>query len=222
MSNDSTSAAVYNILAFTFQGKQTAKETVQAIKESGALDGYTIAAQAVVEQDEKGKVHIHEPGHGGIGGTIGAVTGGLLGLIGGPAGVLALGAAGAAVGGAAGHYWGRVIPKEDLEELGEALQPDSSAMLLLLEDTYSEDVVNSMSGYNANVVTLTVGDELSGQIAQYTAGAATDDQGNVVAGQSAVAADAAGNVAAASEVVAGSVGDDADDTAAEDTADDKS
>lgn len=207
MSNDSTSSAVYNILAFVFDGQKSAGQIVDEIKSSGALDGYTIDAQAVVEQDEKGKVHIHQPGRGGVGGTLGAVTGGLLGLIGGPAGVLALGAAGAALGGMAGHYLGQSIPKEDLEELGEALKPDSSAMLLLLEDTYSEDVVNSMSGYDANVVTLTMGSELSGQIAQYTAGAATDAAGDVVAGESAVAADAAGDVAAAGAVAAQS-GDD--------------
>lgn len=216
MGKDSEQSAVYNIVAFTFAGKDTAKETVKEIKKSGALDGYYIVAQAEVEQDEKGKVHIHEPGHGGIGATVGAAAGGLLGIIGGPAGVLALGAAGAAVGGAAGHYFGRAIPKEDLKELGEALQPDSSAMLLLLEDVDSEAVVDSMSGYNANVVTLTVGDELSGQIAQYTSGAVSDDQGNVVAGESAVAADAEGNVAAVGVVAAGTVADDASSDDADD------
>ena len=67
-----------------------------------------------------------------------------------------------------------------------------------------------MSGYNANVVTLTVGDELSGQIASYVAGAATDDQGNVVAGEGAVAADAEGNVVAGSAIAAGTIADDGD------------
>ena len=81
----------------------------------------------------------------------------MLGLFGGPAGVLALGAAGAAIGGVAGHL-DRYIPKDDLEELGEALTPDSSALLILLEDTYTEGAINDMSGYNANVVTLTVGE----------------------------------------------------------------
>jgi uncharacterized membrane protein len=216
MGNDSDSAAAYNILAFTFEGKDTADQTVKELKSSGALDGYAIDAQAVVEQDEKGKVHIHEPGHGAAGATAGAVAGGLLGLIGGPVGVLAWAVGGAVVGGVAGKYLGRPVSKGDLKEIGEALTPDSSAMLLLLEDTQSEDVVNSMSGYNANVVTLTVGDELSGQIASYTAGAATDDQGDVVAGKSLVAADAEGNVAAAADVVAGTV-DDADAGDADDS-----
>jgi uncharacterized membrane protein len=201
MSDQSESSAVYNILAFAFQGKDTAKQIVKEVKSSGALDGYDIVAQAIVDQNEKGKVHIHEPGHGVWGATLGAVGGGLLGLIGGPVGVLALAAGGAVVGGAAGHL-DRVIPKEDLEEIGEALQPDSSAFLLLLEDTYSEGVVDSMSGYNANVVTLTVGSELSGQIATYTEGSVSDAAGDVVAAAGGAAADASGNVVAGQEVAA--------------------
>ena len=135
-------------MAFCFDGKDTAKQTLKDAKSAGALDGYDIVAQCLVDQDEKGKVHIHEPGHGAWGAVIGGAIGGALGLIGGPAGVLALAASGAAIGGVAGHL-DRVVPKEDLEEIGEALTPDTSAVLLLLEDTYTEDAVDSMSGYNA-------------------------------------------------------------------------
>jgi uncharacterized membrane protein len=204
MSNDS---AVYNILAFVFDGQGTAKQNLNDAKSAGAFEGYEIVAQAIVEQDPKGKVHIHEPGHGVWGAVIGGTVGGLLGLIGGPVGVLALAASGAAVGGVAGHL-DRAFPKGDLEEIGEAMNPDTSGILILLEDTYSEAAVNSMSGYNANVVTLTVGDELSGQIAQYTAVEATDAAGDVVAGESAVAADSEGDVAAAGAVAAGTTDDD--------------
>ena len=202
MSDKSESSAVYNILAFAFDGQDTAGQIVKEIKSSGALDGYDIEAQAVVEQTDKGKVKVHEPGRGGVGATVGAVGGGMLALIGGPVGVLAWAAAGGVVGGVAGHYLGRPIKKGDLKEIGEAMSPDSSAFLLLLEDTQSEGVVDSMSGYNANVVTLTVGDELSGQIASYTEGAATDAAGDVVAAAGGVAADAAGDAVAGGEVAA--------------------
>ena len=172
-------SAVYNILAFTFDGKDDAGEAVKAIKKSGALEGQAILAEVVVEQDEKGKVHIHEPGHGTLGSVVGAVGGGLLGLIGGPAGLLAWTVGGAVVGGAAGKYLGRPFSKGDLKEIGAAMSPDSSAFLLLVEDIDSESVIDSMQGYSANVVTLTVGDELSGQIAAYVAGEAhSDDAGD--------------------------------------------
>jgi uncharacterized membrane protein len=173
MSKDSS--AVYNILAFNFTGQDTAKETVKEIRSSGALEGYKIVAEAIVEQDPKGKVHFHETGKGGMGAAVGGVAGGLLGLIGGPVGLLAWAVGGAVVGGAAGKYLGRPISKGDMKEIGAAMQPDTSAFLLLLEDKDSEKVIKSMKGYNANVVTLTVGDELSGQIASYTAGEVTED-----------------------------------------------
>jgi uncharacterized membrane protein len=204
MSNDS---AVYNILAFVFDGQDTAKQNLKDAKSAGAFEGYEIVAQAIVEQDPKGKVHVHEPGKGGVGAVVGGAAGGLLALIGGPVGLLAWTVGGAVVGGVAGKYLGRPFSKGDLKEIGEAMNPDTSGILLLLEDTYSEKAVNSLSGYNANVVTLTVGDDLSGQIAQYTAGAATDDAGDVVAGESVVAADASGDVAAAADVVAGTTDD---------------
>jgi uncharacterized membrane protein len=108
------------------------------------------------------------------------------------------------IGGVAGKYLGRPIAKGDLQEIGQGLTPDTSVLLLLLEDTESEGVVNSMQGYSADVVTLTVGDELSGQIASYVAGAAQDPSGSVVAGAGGVAADAEGDVAAAGEVAAAS------------------
>ncbi|MEZ4769496.1 MAG: DUF1269 domain-containing protein [Caldilineales bacterium] len=177
---------------------------MSAIKASGALEGHKIVAQAVVEQDAGGKVHVHEPGRGGVGAVVGIAAGGLLSLIGGPFGLLAWAAAGGVVGGVAGKYLGRPIAKGDLEEIGQALTPDSSMMLLLLEDIESEGVINSMQGYSADVVTLTVGDELSGQIASYVAGAAQDPEGDVVAGEGGVAADAEGDVVAAGTVVAAS------------------
>ena len=181
MGKNDNGSAVYNIVALSFAGEDTAKQNLKDMKSSGVLDGYDIQAECIVSQNDKGKVHIHEPGHGAWGATAGAAVGGLLGLLGGPAAVLALGASGAAIGGAAGHYWGRLVPKEDLEELGAEMVPDTSALLLLLEDKESEGLVNDVQGYDANVVTMTVGDELSGEIANFASGYVTDADGNVVA-----------------------------------------
>jgi len=180
MSKEKESSNVFNVLAFNFAGEDTAKETVKDIKSSGLLDDYAIVAEIIVSQDEKGKVHIHEPGHGGLGAVVGGVAGGLLSLIGGPIGFLTWVVSGAVIGGVAGKYLGRPIKKGDLEEVGEAMVPDSSAFLLLVEDIYSEAIADSLSGVNANMVTLTVGDELSGELAQFVAGevSATDDGGD--------------------------------------------
>jgi len=44
------------------------------------------------------------------------------------------------------------------------LKPHSLALLLLLENIYSEEVINKKSGFNVKVVMLTIGDELSGRL----------------------------------------------------------
>ncbi len=159
-------STIYDILVFSFAGTQAAGEVVQELKSGQNLGGYKVVAEAVVVREADGSVKVHEPGAGGKGATIGAVAGGALGLLGGPAGVLWLAAAGGAIGGVAGHFAGREIPKKDLKQIGAQLQPNSSAFLALVEDTDAEAMVNSMSGYEANVVTVTLGDKLSGTIAQ--------------------------------------------------------
>jgi uncharacterized membrane protein len=186
---DKKTSAVYNILAFQFKGQGTASQKVKEIKAAGKLDGYSVIGEAVVEQDTNGKVHVHEPGKSGAGAVIGAVGGGLLGLIGGPVGLLAWIVGGALVGGVAGEYMGRLVPKKDLEEFGKHMTPDTSAYLLLIKDIESKQVLESMTGYSANVVTLTVGDELSGEIATYATGDETDDDGNLLVGEDVLPSD---------------------------------
>jgi len=176
MSKKKEASGVFNVLAFNFVGEDTAKETVKEIKASGLLAGNAIVAEVIVSQDEKGKVHVHEPGHGTLGAVAGGVTGSVLSLLGGPVGFLTWVVGGAVVGGVAGKYLGRPFKKGDLKEVGEAMTTDSSAFLLLCEDIYSEAIVDSMKGVNANAITLTVGDELSGELAQFAAGEVTIDE----------------------------------------------
>jgi uncharacterized membrane protein len=161
-----TGSSIYDILVFSFANTQTADDVVYELKASQKLGGYKVVAEAVVIREADGSIHVHEPGKGGRGATVGAVVGGAIGLLGGPVGVLWLAAAGGALGGVAGHFAGRSIPADDLKKIGEQLQPNSSAFLALVEDIDAEAVVNSMSGIQANVVTVTLGDELSGTIAQ--------------------------------------------------------
>jgi uncharacterized membrane protein len=161
---NSSASSVYHIIALCFADRSKGERVAKDVKSQQKLQGYKVVGYAVVEVDEKGKSHIHEPGHGGIGSGAGAVVGGLLGLVGGPAGLLAWTVAGAAVGGISGHYMGRLVPEKDLKELASHMQPNSSAFLALVEDTDTEKVIDALDGYQANIVTLTVGDEASGTL----------------------------------------------------------
>lgn len=169
-------AAVYNIVAFCFADRSTAGEVLKELEANQTLEGYAVRVHAVVEVDEKGKTHVHEPGHGVLGTSAGVVGGGLLALIGGPIGVLGLAVAGGVIGGVLGKHFGKAIPEKDLKELGDQLPPNSSALIALIEDTATEQLINGLQDINATVVTLTVGDELSGEIdTAFAADVTTDD-----------------------------------------------
>jgi uncharacterized membrane protein len=164
MSTQTPGNTVYNIVLFSFAGAKRAGDVLQDINQAQKLSDYKIVAEAWVERDLQGRVHVHEAGHGGVGGTAGAVAGGVLGLLGGPLAVPLLAIAGGVFGGVAGHLAGRSIPTEDLKRMGNALPPDSSGLVVLAEDTEAERVIEGMKDYRADVVTVVVGDELSGEI----------------------------------------------------------
>lgn len=60
---------------------------------------------------------------------------------------------------------GRAIPADDLKKLAAQMQPNTSAILAMVEDKAAEQLIGDMQGYKAQVVTLTVGDEVSGEVA---------------------------------------------------------
>jgi uncharacterized membrane protein len=170
MSKQVNDAAVYNIIAFVFADKDTALQVSKELKASAKPAGYKIVANAVVEVDGKGKPHVHEAGHGRWGTGIGAVAGGgMLALLGGPAGLLVWAVAGGAIGGVIGKHMGRAIPADDLKKLAAQMQPNTSAILAMVEDKAAEQLIGDMQGYKAQVVTLTVADEVSGEVAAATA-----------------------------------------------------
>jgi len=162
-------SSIYHILAFTFPGKDRAAEVAKTLKIGAKNAGLKVVAGAVIEVDERGKTKVRQPGRGGMGATLGLGMGTVLGLVGGPAGLLVWAAGGALMGGVAGKYLGRMLPQDALKQLGQQMEPNSSAILAIAEDKEAQAVVDGMAGYNANIVTLTVGDQLSGEIAQYVA-----------------------------------------------------
>ena len=47
--------------------------------------------------------------------------------------------------------------------------PNTSAILVVVEDKLAEQMANSMDQYGAKVVTVTLGSQLSGEVASYAA-----------------------------------------------------
>lgn len=162
-------AASHKIVAFIFGERQRATAVNNELHANGVYEAQSAIASTVVEVDEKGKSHVHEHGRGVRGSIVGLAVGGVLGLVGGPAGLLLLAVAGAAIGGMAGKLGGRAIPTEDLGQLETQLQPNSSAVLVLVENTQVEPLIAALASYGAQVLTLTINEEVSEEIFEATA-----------------------------------------------------
>jgi uncharacterized membrane protein len=169
----------YNVVAFVFDSKELAEGISKDVEAHLILDKYHIVARAVVTKDENGEVHFHGPsGHDAQGAVAGFAAGGILGLLGGPVGLLAFSVGGAVVGGIAGHFQGsRSLHQEDLQEFGEALQPNNSAYMVLAGSSDTDNVKLSMEGYKATVVTLPVGEDLCAEISAAVAAGYGSDKG---------------------------------------------
>ena len=160
-------AQAYHIVAYEFAGQNRAKEVMDLIKQGGRANEYKVPAWAVMEVDENGKAHIHQSGHGGIGTAIGTGAGALLGLVGGPAGLLVWTLGGALLGGVAGKHFGHQFDKDELKALTTDMAPNTSAIIAIVENKAAEAMAKSMGQYDAKIVTLTLGSQLSGEVATF-------------------------------------------------------
>jgi uncharacterized membrane protein len=157
---------VYHVVAYGFEGQDRAGQVMDLIKSNAPSAGLQVKAWAVISVNSKGKVKVSETSKAGLGAGVGAGAGALLGLIGGPAGLLLMTLGGAALGGIAGRHMGNVIPEDQLKALGAAMKPNTSAILVLLEDTAAEKMNNALAPFAPSTVSITVGDQASGELVQ--------------------------------------------------------
>jgi len=173
----SPKSVVYNVLVIRFKGKDAADQALAELKKGRKELGYKIIDGAVMRSDEKGKISYHETADlsASQGAGVGALGGAVLGLIGGPAGLVVATVAGAITGAAAAHFTDMALPDRQLKEIASALSADSSAIIALIEDREAAKAIDSMEGMNADVMTFTLADEVSGAVSQTVSGQITYD-----------------------------------------------
>jgi uncharacterized membrane protein len=111
-------------------------DTAQAAADQIRYEGIPFRNLAVIRKTADSKVKIKESGDmsGGAGAGVGAVIGGALGLLAGPAGLAAGAAAGAMIGGAGAALHDAGIPDERLEQIGDLMKPESSALIAIFQE----------------------------------------------------------------------------------------
>jgi uncharacterized membrane protein len=175
------SPRVYHIVAYQFEGRNRAEQVIDLLKKARRDGEYKVPAWAVIEVDDKGKAHVSQSGRGGVGAAAGAGVGVLLGLIGGPAGLLFWTLGSSLLGGLAGKYLGHQFDADQLKALAVNMAPNTSAIVVVIEDQYAEAAAKSLGEYDAKVVTVTLGDQLSGEMASFATVDLGEDAGDEAA-----------------------------------------
>jgi uncharacterized membrane protein len=164
MSHHEARGTAYHIAAFIWAGRKRAIAVNDDLKARGEYERCRVIAHTVVDVDDRGVPHLPRVSRWVEGVSIGVLAGSLLGLIGGPEGLLVWAVLGAVLGSQVARFRSRPIPMKDLKRLAAQMRPDSSAILTLLDKTQSEAIVAALSGYEAQVVYLAVGDSVARDI----------------------------------------------------------
>jgi uncharacterized membrane protein len=147
---------MYGFKAFTFDGKKTASKALHTLEDQ-TPDYVWIDDVAVVSRSKHGSIRVHstwaqDDSAVGAGAGLGAVTGGFIGALLGPGGALA----GAAVGGSLGASFGALgeVAVEDpkLDDFAASLVDDTSALVLVGEETTLADFVTAVEPYGGQII----------------------------------------------------------------------
>jgi uncharacterized membrane protein len=154
------------VIVAAYTEEKAAIDAYEYLRDSRTVAKLFYQVAAMVWRAEDGKLHIKEPDDktatAGIG--VGAVLGGMLGTLAGPAGVVLGASAGAAIGGLAAKG-DSGIPDERLEEIGEALAPGTSALVVLLFESDVEQTRQALAEQGGKVMVTSLDADLAEHLA---------------------------------------------------------
>ncbi len=142
----------YEVVLAVFEDEATAKKAYNDLQKAEKDKKFDLENIVLISKGADGKINLKEAAEkitGEVG--IGALVGGALGLLAGPVGFITLGAAGAALGGISAKLDDVGFDDERLRNLGEELEPGSSAILAVLESVYSEKLTQELKKHGARV-----------------------------------------------------------------------
>ena len=155
-------AASVELFTLTLKDMAEANKALEALKPLTKKDVRAVLDAAVLVKDEDGKTSMKEledvdRRHGAL---FGAITGGLIGLVGGPAGVVVGAVAGAATGGVAAGWIDMGFPDEYLKTLQQSMQPSSALVVVLVDVTQADRVIETLADFGGDVLRQALTDEM--------------------------------------------------------------
>jgi uncharacterized membrane protein len=158
--------APIQLVVAAFPDEKAAKAVLKDLKAAKRAKLIGIVNAAVVRKDKKGKLHIMETAdmHRGQGARLGGITGAVVGLMAGPALVVPA-AVGALVGSMASKLRDTGFSDDRLKMLGEGLQPESSAIVAVVEHKWVQQLEEEMEEVGADVFTAALSADIAEQLA---------------------------------------------------------
>jgi len=152
-----------SIIVIAFDNPDAAQKVVSEFKTLESNGAMRLSDARVVVKDGEGKVHVKdEAGHPvAWGALIGGAVGGLLFLMMPLLGV----AAGAAVGGAiAKSLHLDTVDKKFVNDVAEALKPNTSAVFLQVDDSNKTAVIQALEPYQGKLLQTTLSPEVEAEL----------------------------------------------------------
>lgn len=152
----------YEFIARIFDAPNKAADALAFVKDYQFQQrgAFKVHNSAILVKDADGKLTVTESGKSGPkkGTVMGAIAGGLLGALAGPVGIVIGAAAGAGIGRATTRWQDLDLPDEFVKQLQGYLQPNTSALIILIEHQYLQMLIDSMADIDGIVMQHTLTD----------------------------------------------------------------
>ncbi|MBE2222868.1 MAG: DUF1269 domain-containing protein [Anaerolineae bacterium] len=165
MSEEKQTNEGVGIVVAAFPEETSGEHALNVLKEAKKLKYIYFEDAALIRQDADGGVHYHETGDmsTGKGSGVGALIGGVIGILGGPAGIVLGAGAGAVVGGVVGHG-DAGFKDENLEQLGVALKPATSAVAVTASNKFLHTVRKQVNDADMRTAVSTLSTQLAAHL----------------------------------------------------------
>ncbi|NEQ45987.1 MAG: DUF1269 domain-containing protein [Leptolyngbya sp. SIOISBB] len=157
--------APVQLLIASFNDEKAANEAMKTLRAAKRQHLIGIQKAAVLRRNAKGKLHIAElkDFQAKTGAKWGGALGAAIGLVTGP-GIIAAGATGAVIGALANKLKNSGFAKGRIKILGEALPPETSALVAVIEHTWVADLQAALEDVGATVMAEALQRDLADQL----------------------------------------------------------
>lgn len=155
------------LVVTNFAGEDAASAAYASLQRLKRDSGLAIldAATLVKHHDGTSEIRDSQDVDTRQGAYFGAISGALIGLLGGPAGALIGSVAGAATGAATANLIDLGFPKENLQALDDQLAPGNSALVVLIEATWHDQLATMLDSFDGQRIQRSLHAGHTGQLA---------------------------------------------------------